>query len=275
MSMVHGSSSNDPESLDASIYNYAVEALLRQHTGKLLNVSLPSNFSGIKASVFRTRSGSLWQRGANFSSVYIPSGVIPFPFVKRLAIVYQNLGNRSSHYYKVPGYSLVAPVVGFMAYDASNLSLLGREMLQLSIMGDSIVVKFSKIVRKDGNPEDLKCVKIGEGGTVQFRNVTEGNTCLAQSDGHFSLVVPSLSESKVKKTWEWWVIGFGILLFGIILVVVILTTACKMLRSKRIAEMEGESEKGVAFDMKWIGKSKMPSASMVRTQPALEHGDIP
>ncbi|XP_050235650.1 uncharacterized protein LOC126685746 [Mercurialis annua] len=269
LSKVHG---DDPEMLDATICNYATKALQHNSGNKLLNISLPGNLSGIQASVLRIRSGSLWERGGNVSSINIPSGIIPFPFVKRLAIVYQNLGNMSKYYYKVPGYSLVSPVIGFLAYDASNLTQLGHKMMQIRIMGDPISIKFSKIGLNQGN-SDLKCVKFGEGGLLQFRNLSEGNICHTQSGGHFCIVVQS-SENKLKR-WVWWVIGFGVLVFGVILVGLILVSSYKLVRSKMIEKMEGESEKGVAFDVKWIGKSKMPSASMVRTQPALENGDIP
>ncbi|KAJ9188265.1 hypothetical protein P3X46_003637 [Hevea brasiliensis] len=274
-SRVHGSRSHDPESLEASIHNYAMEALVKRRTGTLLNVSLPANFSGIQASVVRLRSSSLWEKGVNFTSFYIPPRVIPFPFGRRVAIVYHNLGNWSSYYYEVPNYSLVAPVIGFVAYDASNLSALGNETLKFSALGSPIVVSFPNTgigALKNGNAE-LKCVKFNDGGLVQFRNLTEGR-CLTQGDGHFSIAIPS-SESKKKKSWAWRVIGFAAGFIGLVLVVVIMITAYKLVRSKKIREMEGESEKGVAFDTKWIGRSKMPSASMVRTQPALEHGDIP
>lgn len=274
-SSVYGSIGNDPESLDASIYNYAMETLAKRRTGTLLNVSLPANFSGIRASVIRLRSSTLWDRGANFESFYIPTRVVTFPFVRRIAIVYHNLGNWSSYYYKVPGYTLVTPVVGFMAYDASNLSTSANGTLKFIVLDSPIVVSFpnSTIAElKHGNAE-AKCVKLSDGGLVEFRNLTEGR-CVTQGDGHFSIAIPS-PESKKKKSWARWVIGFGAGFIGLILVVLIIIIACKIVRSEKMRKMEEESEKGVAFDTKWIGRSKMPSASMVRTQPVLEHGEIP
>ncbi|KDP28532.1 hypothetical protein JCGZ_14303 [Jatropha curcas] len=201
--------------------------------------------------------------------------VLPFPFVKRLAIVYQNLGNLSSHYYKVAGYSLVAPVAGFAAYDATNLTTLGDEKLKFNVMGGDIVVNFGNIGElKFGNEEEMKCVKFGDGGLVQFRNLMEGYRCLAQGDGHFSIAVPS-KEDKEKKRKALWAIRFATGFVGLVLVIVILVTTYKLVRSKRVRQMEGESDNGVTIDVHWIGSSKMPSASMVRTQPVLEHDDVP
>ena len=40
-------------------------------------------------------------------------------------------------------------------------------------------------------------------------------------------------------------------------------------------DMEKVSERGESFDTVWIGKSKLPSASMVRTQPVLENSYLP
>jgi hypothetical protein len=39
--------------------------------------------------------------------------------------------------------------------------------------------------------------------------------------------------------------------------------------------MEAESENGVALDTTSIGRSKIPSSSMVRTQPTLEQDYVP
>ncbi|KAJ6955463.1 hypothetical protein NC652_006779 [Populus alba x Populus x berolinensis] len=194
-SPVHGLRSYDPESLDALIHKHAMNAQAKKRTGTSLKVSLPANLSGIEVSVVRLRSGNFWERGVNFSSFYIPPRVLPFPFVKRLSIVYQNLGNWSTRYYSVPDYSLVAPVVGFVAYDASNLSALGNEI--------------------KGKLGKLKCVKLGPDGFVQFRNITKENTCITQGDGHFSVAVQNPEVEKNIRVWKWYVVGFGAAFFCI------------------------------------------------------------
>ncbi|CAK7348777.1 unnamed protein product [Dovyalis caffra] len=274
ISHVHGLTSYDPESLDELIHQYAMKAQAKKRTGTSLKVSLPANFSGMEVSVVRLRSGRLWERGANFSSFYIPPRVIPFPFVKRLSIVYQNLGNWSTRYYRVPGYSLVAPVVGLMAYDASNLSASGNEALKFSVLGDPILINFPNLMTK-GNLETLKCVKLGPDGLVHFRNLTKENTCITQGDGHFSVAVQNPEVAKNNRVWIWWVVGFAAGLFAVVLLGVIGYTTFKLVRSKRFREMEAESESGVVLDTTSIGRSKMPSAPMVRTQPTLEQDYVP
>lgn len=270
---VYGSKIYDPKSLDALIHDYAMEEQAQKRTGNLFKVSLPANFSGMEVSVVRLRSSNFWERGANLSSLYIPPRVIPFPFVKRLAIIYQNLGNWSSHYYKVPGYSLVAPVIGFVAYDDSNISALGNKTLKFIFTGDPILVRFPHIVTKENSV--LRCVKLGQDGLVQFRNITKGNTCITGGDGHFSVAVPIPGVKKQRHIWKWWAVGFVAGFIGLVLLGIIGFSIFKLVRGKRIREMVGESENGVVFETTWIGRSKMPSASMVRTQPALELESVP
>lgn len=273
-SPVHGLTSYDPESLDALIHKHAMNAQAKKRTGTSLKVSLPANLSGIEVSVVRLRSGNFWERGVNFSSFYIPPRVLPFPFVKRLSIVYQNLGNWSTRYYSVPDYSLVAPVVGFVAYDASNLSAPGNEALKFSILGDPILISFPNLEIK-GKLGTLKCVKLGPDGFVQFRNITKENTCITQGDGHFSVAVQNPEVEKNIRVWKWYVVGFGGAFFALVLSGVIGYTTFKLARSKKLRGMEAESENEVALDASSVGRSKMPSASMVRTQPTLEQDYVP
>ncbi|KAL5796073.1 hypothetical protein ACOSQ2_000893 [Xanthoceras sorbifolium] len=253
------SNSYDPESLEAL-----------HHTGYLYNISLPSNFTTVQVSVVRIRSGTFWARGANFSFFRIPTRVIARPYTKRIAIVYDNLGNLSSHYYQVPNHSLVAPVVGFIGYDASNLSALGNEKLTFSVMGDPILISFPQIVLEDKNVTP-KCVKFGADGSVEFSNMTQPNICATQGSGHFSVVMASPPPEKEEKHWKRWVVGFVGGFFGLILFIVVGVAVFMVMRKKKIIEMENETEKGVAFDTLWIGRSRLPAASMMRTQPVLEH----
>ncbi|KAF5733102.1 hypothetical protein HS088_TW17G00638 [Tripterygium wilfordii] len=277
-SIVNGTYNNnyyDPEALDDLIHSHANEALRKQRTGTLHNISLPSNFSGIEASVVRLRSSSFWSRGATFTTFYIPPRVIPLPYVKRLAIVYQNLGNWSSYYHKVPNHTLVAPVIGFAAYDSSESRGLGSEKLNLSFMGDPVLIYFPGIVQQNENVT-LKCVMFGTGGFVEFSNVTSHNTCMTQNQGHFSIVARSLPlQKKEERLRKWWAIVFVAGFIGLILLGLVGLFIYKLVRRKQITEMENESDKGVTIDTIWVGRSKMPSASMVRTQPELENEYAP
>ncbi|XP_047983949.1 uncharacterized protein LOC125224573 [Salvia hispanica] len=127
----------------------------RQRSDKLYDARLPNYLTGMKVSVVELRSTSLWRKGANFSSFLIPPNTLPMPYVKRLLIVYHNLGNCSSSYYSLSGYTLLTPVVGFLVYDASSKNLSNVE---LNTNGKTISVSFNS--NSSGN-EGAKCAAFG------------------------------------------------------------------------------------------------------------------
>jgi hypothetical protein len=50
-----------------------------------------------------------------------------------------------------------------------------------------------------------------------------------------------------------------------------LVNLVKAAKRKKIKKLENNSENGEPFDTFWIGDSKLPLASMIRTQPVLEN----
>lgn len=283
-----GSSNFSRDSLDSLIRDYAFKVLNRSHSGDLNQVPIPSNFSGVEASVTRQRSGSLWIRGADFSNLHIPRGSIPAPFVKRIAIVQDNLGNWSSSYYDVPGYSLVTPVVGFLVYDASNLSSSNIRMVDLLAMMDSISISIPSPALSRHVNLTMKCVRFNVDGSVHFSEIMLPNVCLTREHGHFSIVVPvsSLGPSPAPapsprrlkrngRNWKVWVIAFGCAVIGLILAGFLVLTFCRFAKRKKINKMEKQSQEGEALEQVWIGGSRMPSASAIRTQPVLENENAP
>ncbi|WJX93314.1 hypothetical protein P8452_74854 [Trifolium repens] len=79
--------------LDTLLQDYAFKALSSPKTGLPYDAKLPNNLTGIKVSAMRLKSGSLRTRGVqNYKEFHIPIGVIEKPYVKRLVLVYQNLG---------------------------------------------------------------------------------------------------------------------------------------------------------------------------------------
>lgn len=270
-SFAQGSIDYNIESLNAFIHDHADKALVKPRTGTLYNISLPANFSGMEVSVVRIRSGEFWAKGANFSFFHIPPGIRPIPYAKRLSILYQNLGNWSSYYYHVPGYRLVAPVVGLTAYDSSNSRTIGNRRVDFSIMGDPISVHFFNIVIQAGKNDHVmpKCVEFGADGSFELQDMNESYVCITHGEGHFSVVVLKKQEGNMKL----WALGFGFV--GLVSVVLVMVAIVRLLRRNKMRKMEKQSERGVAFDTFWIGGSKMPSASMVRTQPALENRYVP
>ncbi|XP_043717785.1 uncharacterized protein LOC122665695 [Telopea speciosissima] len=267
-------------SLDALLQKYAYKALVRPHTGILYKASHPANLSGMEASVIRLRSGTFWVRGANVSAFLFPPRIISEPFVKRFSIVLQNLGNWSSNYYSVPGYSLVTPVVGFRFYDSSNLSSNAIASLSLNVTGDPISVHFPQFLLPPGSNWTVRCVTFKVDGTFSLANITLPNVCFTRNQGHFSIVVeqPKMNVTKVrrlKKLWKWWVIGLVCGFLGLVLVCVVAMLVVWLTRRKKILKMEKKADQGESFKTIWVGPSKMPSAAVTRTHPVLENEYAP
>ncbi|KAK6136584.1 hypothetical protein DH2020_029674 [Rehmannia glutinosa] len=201
----------------------------RPRTGQLYNVSLPVNFSGMEVSIIRLRAHSLWKNGLNLSSFEIPPRILPWPFTRRVDLVYQNLGKWSTFYYNVPNYTFVAPVIGYLAYD-SNTNSTNHGIIELNISGDSfVIVRFQNLALEDGEDVGImKCVRFGTDGRIEFTNLTLGSSCVA-------------------KLFKW----------------------------QKLRKMERQSEKSEGLDTIWIGNSKMPTASGIRTLPSLENSYVP
>ncbi|KAA8543625.1 hypothetical protein F0562_021629 [Nyssa sinensis] len=129
--------------LDSLLQDYAFRAFLPPKTGIPYNGRVPSNLTGIKVSALRLRSGSLRKRGfSSFKEFHIPIGVVEQPYVERLVLVYHNLQNWSSLYYPLPGFTYLAPVLGLLAYDASNLSASDLSELDIRASQNPILITF-------------------------------------------------------------------------------------------------------------------------------------
>ncbi|KAK4382962.1 hypothetical protein Sango_2821600 [Sesamum angolense] len=242
---VHGSERyNARDLLDSFVYDYAIMKLHRPRTGRLYNVVLPANFSGMEVSFVRLRTRRLWKNGSNYNSSFsIPPWVLPWPFTKRVDLVYQNLGNLSSSYYNVPNYTFVAPVIGFLAYDP-NRSSASYGMIELHLLSDDPIF-----------------------------NVTVKSSCIVRRQGHFSVVVPYQPNQAIRKSY--WVMGIAAGVVGLVLLLVIGILAYRWIKGKRIKKMERSSERSEGLDTIWVGRSRMPFASGIRTQPAIENSYLP
>ncbi|KAH1149697.1 hypothetical protein GYH30_043967 [Glycine max] len=266
----------DRESLDDFLRKQANKETERLRKGVLSNVSLPSNFTGMEVSVVRLRSFSLWSRGMNYSSFNLPPRIVLQPNAKRIAILFENLGNWSSNYYNVPNHTMVASVFGVMAYSSSETAFVD-EKINFTTHGDPIRIRFPHVDQHGENDTPI-CAKFRAGGLVKFKNMTKPYVCEVYSQGHYTLVVPSFpspkepnTRSHSKRFTKWWVLGFVIGFTGLVILVLILLALVKEAKKRRIRKMEKNSEGGELFDTFWIGESKLPSASMLRTQPTLEN----
>lgn len=249
------------ESLDTILHDHALRVMSqqRQRSNKLYNARLPNYLAGMKVSAVELRSRTLWRKGANFSSFLIPPMTLPRPYVKRVLIVYHNLGNCSSSYYSLSGYTLLTPVVGFLVYDASSKNLSNVE---LNTNGKTISVSFNS--NSSGN-EGAKCAAFGPLGDVFLSDPSSPNSCHSNSQGHFSIVTPI---NKRHKTPVFWILGFVAGFTGLILGTIMGVRCLVCMRSEE--EMEREADEGEFLKTYWIGSSKMPRAQVTRTQPVLE-----
>ena len=274
-SSVHSLDSFSYDSLDTFLQVFAFRALVRHrpHTGALYKASLPANLSGMEVSIVRIRSRTLWEKGANLNSFQIPSRTVPVPHVRRLAIVYQNLGNWSSHYYRVSGYSLITSVVGFMVFDASNTREKSLRSISLDTMRKPISIHFSNLKYPDGmKSAAARCAVFSINGTIHFSDMILPNVCYTSDQGHFSVVVQL---KRKQRPWYPWVIGIVLGFAGLVLTSYFGLIFIRLLKTKRIQAMERQADEGVNFDSRWVGSSTMPSATVTRTQPVLENGGFP
>ncbi|OMP08572.1 hypothetical protein COLO4_06344 [Corchorus olitorius] len=182
------------------------------------------------------------------------------------------------HYYAnqtLAKHHTVSPVVGFNVYASSNLTALSDKKVTLIPTDGSISIHFPYIEAEDKiNVTELKCVNFGPNGSVEFKDMTERNVCVTEKAGHFSVVTPSLGVKK-ERVWKWWVIGFVSAIVGLIVLVSAGIIGVLLVRRMKIKAMEKESDTAEALDTIWVRGDKMPAASMVRTQPVLEHDYVP
>ncbi|XP_010448666.1 PREDICTED: uncharacterized protein LOC104731098 [Camelina sativa] len=270
-----------PHSLSQSLESFALKTLTTQHhTGALYRAILPQNLSGIEVSIVRLTGKSLWNSGAKFSNVLIPARSVSVPPARRVAIVYQNLGNWSDHWYAVPGYRLIASVLGFKVLDVSDQDNVKEISLRIK---NPVEVSFRDLP-KDTDEKMLsrvRCVSFkaqtkDEEATHISRMVLPG-VCYGSSHGDYSVVEPLENDKKkVESWWTWWwlwivgfILGFGVLGFlGFVCIMGI-----RVSRTKKIeVMMERHAVDGEVFESRWVGGSKMPSATVTRTQPEPESG---
>ncbi|KAG2680957.1 hypothetical protein I3843_11G123200 [Carya illinoinensis] len=264
------------DSLDASLEDFAFKTPLRHRhrprTGALYQALLPANLSSIDVSIVRLRSRRLWNMGANFSFFHIPSRTMPLPHVKRLAIVYQNLGNWSSHFYGLKGYSLITPAVGFTVFDASNVSSKSIRKLSLSTMGKPISIHFPTLAIPDGMISKTRCVAFSGNGSFYLSEMSLPGVCYSGDQGHFAIVVPKESKHRL---WYLWVVGSVLGISGMVVIVYVGMASARTLKTKKIqVERQAQADEDSILESRWVSGSKLPSAAVTRTQPVLENGGV-
>lgn len=294
-----GSSLGVVRELDALLQDYAYRVFARPRTGVVYDGNVPLNLTGIKVSAMRLRSGSLRTRGVSiYKEFQIPVGIVEQPYVERLVLVYQNLGNWSARYYSLPGYMYLTPVVGLLAYDASNLSATNLPELDIRASGQPISIRFSD-VKPVPVGSSAMCVSFDLKGSLNFSSVLSDNICTTLQQGHFSIVVESIAPSpapmapaplggppkkapvpagKGKKNKSKVGIIVGSVAGGLVLLFLLgflIAWVDKYKRRKKMQQMERAAEVGEALHMARIGSTKAPAATVTRTQPTLESEYVP
>ncbi|XVF37371.1 hypothetical protein REPUB_Repub20aG0002200 [Reevesia pubescens] len=295
---INVSSISAARALDALLQDYAYRTFVRPRarTGVAYDGSVPSNFTGIRIAAMRLRSSSLRRLGVDmYKEFEIPIGVIEQPYVERLVLVYQNLGNWSMLYYSLPNYTYLAPVLGLLAYDASNLSATNLPELDFRAFGDPIKIKFSDVQSAPDGSVPM-CVWFDLQGLAQLSNLTSSNECSTIQQGHFSIVTQSISpltptppppppspsptptggEEKKSNRRVWIIVGSvvgGLALLALLAFLLLWARKCK--QRKKMQEMERAAEVGEALNMALVGNTKAPSATVTRTQPTLENEYVP
>lgn len=294
---ISAQSINSASPLDALLQDYAYRAFVRPRTGITYDGTVPSNLTGIKIAAMRLRSGSLRRKGVTMYKEFgIPKGVMVVPYVERLVLVYQNLGNWSLTYYPLPGYAYLAPVLGLLAYNASNLSATNLRVLNISVYGDPLNITFPD-VQSAPVGSVAKCVVFDLQGRPTFSNVSSGNVCFTTQQGHFSIVAESPAPSPApvsptpsppnvgpapsgrgKKSSKKVGIIVGSVLGGLLLLVFLsflVLWAQKLKQRKKMQQMERAAEVGESLQMTSVGETKAPAAMVTRTQPTLENEYVP
>ncbi|GAV64952.1 DUF1191 domain-containing protein [Cephalotus follicularis] len=292
ISHLKAQSTSPARALDALLQDYAFKAFVRPKTGIPYDGIVPSNLAGIKIAAMRLRSGSLKKRGVPmFKEFMIPTGVVESPYVERLVLVYQNLGNLSMKYYPLAGYTYLTPVLGLLAYDASNLSATNLTELYIRASGEPITIHFPDVQSSPAGA-NAKCVWFDLNGLANFSSLASGNVCSTFEQGHFAIVVesfapapapvfptpPSGGAPNAKKTNKkvWIIVGsvLGGLLLLVLLSILVLW-AQKYKQRKKMQQMEKAAELGEALYMTSVGETKAPAAMVTRTQPTLENEYVP
>ena len=273
--------------LDAILQDYAYRAFVHPKTGVVFDGTVPSNLTGIKISGMRLRSGSLRTHGVpSYKEFEIPTGVIVRPYVKRLVLIYQNLGNWSNLSYPLPGHTYLSPILGLLAYDAVNLSATNLSNLGIRASVNPIEIHFSNVKSVPDGSVPM-CVWFDLNGNVNFSNELSKHTCSTTQQGHFALVVESPAPSpapsaptpspgshkkkKKKNMKKVWII-VGSVMGGVLLLVLsaILLAWLRKCQQKKMEHMEKASEVGETLRMTSVGSAKAPAATVTRTQPILE-----
>nr|XP_043630792.1 uncharacterized protein LOC122602132 [Erigeron canadensis] len=257
--------------LDLAIRYYTFKSYKNFKTGTSYNVHLPSNFTGINVSTVKYRCGSLKRYGARIQEFYLGVGVDVYPYVERVLVVTQNLGNNWSNIYydnynQLLGYQLVSPVLGLLAYNAADDTRYNvqSEVKIQSPEANGIKIDFSNYTMKKNNNtlhgKVQMCATFGDDGKVTLEKEVAPNICATTRHGHFGLVVqssPILVPPERKKIKKWKVVfgsSFGAAIGAFLLGLLLIAMFVKVKKKARILEdMERRAYEEEALQVSMAG----------------------
>ncbi|KAG0466502.1 hypothetical protein HPP92_018082 [Vanilla planifolia] len=223
-------------------------------------------------------------------------GLLFIHMLKGLPLFTKNLGNWSSFYYPIRGYSYLAPILGLLAYSAANLSAISLPELEIMASSLPITINFSN-ARPVPSGLTAKCVWFSLNGSVELFDPFASNVCSTYRQGHFSIVVnstmvppapaPSPAAAQVpagfpmtnpveehkSKAWKIAVsvvVGF----VGILLLSLLITWLVSNRKKKEFIEMQKREDAGEILRMGRVRNTRLPMAPMTRTQPVIESGYV-
>lgn len=262
-------------SLDSLLQEYAFKALSwpRTKAGTAYEGTVPSNLSGIKISVLMLRRDNLKWRGYGYYHEFlIPTGITVEPYVTRIVLVYQDLGNWSSYYYPLPpGYIYQTPILGILTYDAMDMCAKNKSQLQIHALENPIDIKFNN-VQPESESSLLKCVYFDSNYSMEFGNVTNGNICSTRKQGHFAIVAevevaPSPASSAdgndhQRITSEVWTISLSFLGFAFLGILFVFAQNCILVESRPLF-----LEDSATVIVPLLNEAPMPEEAPSRSSP--------
>ncbi|CAH9115551.1 unnamed protein product [Cuscuta epithymum] len=279
---------SSPRLLDLLIRDYTFQSYHHRpfKTGKLRPIRLPANFTDIVVNSVRFRCGSLGRYGAHVKEFRISPGSTFQHCSKRLLLVTQRLGSKWSNMYydnfDLSGYTLISPVLGLLAYNATNnnhnvnnndnsRAPFEVEIIQMVHEQQPITIDFSYTPLTGSSSETIPlCAIFGHDGKVKLANMVSGDhgrVCVAQQMGHFGLVIESpLMPLKDKKVRRWrMVIGssigvaLGAFLIGLLLVAIFVKAKNKARKEELVRR--AYEEEALQVSMVGLGHVRAQSAT--------------
>ncbi|KAJ8626354.1 hypothetical protein MRB53_019661 [Persea americana] len=281
--LIHADQPSNPRLIDHLVRDHSFQCYTNHtKTGFLYPVSLPSNISGVTAHTARYRSGSLRRYGAQIQEFHLFPGTHVRPYVHRLILVLETWDHPWSSLYNISGFRLLSPILGILAYDATN-----RSELDIFVDKRPISIDFTNISKTpSSNGIRPLCAYFDMHGNLSVYDPSQASLSICEGfrQGHYALLMESLMVPRKKKeegggdgdaSEKRWKFVVGSSVVGGLLVAVLLGLLCVALvqgkKKTKIAEMERRAYELEALQIAMVGHFMAPTAGGTRTMPTIEN----